>query len=135
MALPELEAPGDDPRHEDDGVLGVQPLLLQLHPGRVGERARDGLRDVLREGRRHGVVEEEEQPPGGADAPHEPAAAVDARPLGLGPLGRRREGGGGGGGRLRRLVALVALVLLVVVGAIAVVARRGRRRLLLLPPP
>lgn len=133
MALPELEPSRDDPRHEDDGVLGVQPLLLQLDPGRVRERARDGLRDVLREGGRHGVVEEEQQPPGRADAAHEPAAAVHARPLGFHPLhgllGRRR-----GGGRLLR--RLLPLVLVVVVGAIAVVARRGRRRrLLLLPPP
>lgn len=89
MALPELEPAGDDAGDEDDGVLDAEPLLVQLDPGRVRERACDGLRDVLRERRRHRVVEEEQEPPGGAHAPDQPAAAVHARPPGLGPPGRQ----------------------------------------------
>jgi hypothetical protein len=125
VALPELEPAGDDAGDEDDGVLDAEPLLLQLDPGRVRERARDGLRDVLRERRRHRVVEEEQEPPGGAHAPDQPAAAVHARPLALGPPGRllgRRRGGGG---------RPFPLVVVVVVGPVAI---RGRRRRLLPPP-
>lgn len=116
MPLPELEPTGDDAGDEDDGVLDAEPLLLQLDPGRVREWPRDRLRNVLRERRRHRVVEEEQQPPGGAHAPDQPAAAVHARPLGLGPprrlLGLRRRGGGG-----RRLLPFVVIV---VVGPVSI---------------
>lgn len=139
VPLPELEAAGDDARDEHDGVLRPQPLLLQLDPGRVRERPRDRLRDVLRERRRHRVVQEEQQPPRRAHAPHQPAAAVHARPPGPRSLRRllrrrrrrlrrrRRRGG-----RRSRLL----LPLLVEVGAVAaVLVRLLRRRLRLLPAP
>jgi hypothetical protein len=111
-------------------VLDAQPLLLQLDPGRIREGPRDGLGDVLRKRRWHRVVEEEQQPPYGAHAPHQPAAAVHARPFGfgLGPPRRLLR-------RRRLLAPLVSAFVLVVVGPVVF---RGRRRLLplrLLPPP
>jgi hypothetical protein len=128
VSLPELESPGDDPGDEDDGVLDAQPLLLQLDPRRVRVRPRDGIGDVLRERRRHRVVEEEQQPPYGAHAPHQPAAAVDARPFGPGPPRRLL--------RRRRLFApLVSAPVLVVVGPAVIRESRRSVPLRLLPPP
>lgn len=81
--FPKLKSTGNNPGDEHNGMLRLETFFLQLHAGRVGQRARDRLGNVLRKARGHGVVEEEEEPPREAHAPDEPAARIHARPLRL----------------------------------------------------
>lgn len=76
MTLPQLKPTGNNPGDENNGMLGDESFLLQFDPGRIRQRPVDCLRHILREGWRHRMVQEHQEPPERTDHPDKPETTI-----------------------------------------------------------